>query len=172
VIEQARSAASWSGDLRVSVRGPELRGRSRALVAFVRPDRLRIEIPGAAGARLVAVVREGRLSAVLPAEHARLESAATSVELEALLGIALTPGELMDVLVGKAPEAARSYRADWAETLPFRVRAELRDGTRLDARIDEAETGVELPPAAFDPPRCEPCRAVDAAEARRLLTAR
>lgn len=172
VVEQARAASSWSGSLRVSVRGEDLRGRSRALVAFRRPDAIRIEIPGPTGARLVAVARDGRLHAVLAADRARLESAATAGELDALIGIALTPAELMDLLLGAAPPGARTYRADWGDTLPRRVRAELLDGTRLDARIDEAETGVELPAAAFDPPRCDNCRLIDANEARRLLGGR
>jgi hypothetical protein len=170
VVELARSASSWSGSLRVSVRGDELRGRSRALVAFRRPDAVRIEIPGVSGARLVAVTASGRLTAVLPAERAVLESAAGPRELAALIGIALAPSELMDVLVGVRPARARSYEAEWGQALPRRVRAELEDGTRLDAHIDEAEQGVELPAAAFQPPRCDGCRAVDADEARRLLT--
>jgi hypothetical protein len=172
VAERARTAVTWSGSLRVSVSGPELRGRSRALLAFRRPGALRIEIPGPSGARLVAVARADRLTAVLPSDRARLESAAGPRDLEALLGVALSPGELMDVLVGVAPSGVRSYRADWGETLPRRVRAELSDGTRLDARVDEAETDVELPAAAFDAPRCEGCRTIDAAEARRLLGGR
>jgi len=172
VAEKAGAAASWSGSLRVSVRGPELRGRSRALVAFRRPDKVRIEIPGPSGARLVAVTAAGRLTAVLPAERALLESAAGPKELEALLGLALAPSELMDVLVGVRPPAAKSYEADWGMTLPRRVRAELSDGTRLDARVDEAEQDVDLPPAAFEPPRCNGCRPIDADEARRLLGGR
>ena len=172
VVEQARAASSWSGSLRVSVRGEDLRGRSRALVAFRRPDKVRIEIPGPTGARLVAVTRDGRLHAVLAADGARLESPATPGELEALIGIELAPNELMDVLLGTAPPGVRTYRADWGHTLPRRVRAELLDGTRLDARIDEAETGLDLPEAAFDPPRCHNCRQIDAKEARHLLTAR
>ncbi len=172
VVERARAASSWSGSLRVSVNGEDLRGRSRALVAFRRPDKVRIEIPGPTGARLVAVTRDGRLHAVLVSERARLESPATPAELEALIGIELAPSELRDVLLGTAPPGVRTYRADWGDTLPRRVRAELLDGTRLDARIDEAETGVDLPAAAFDPPRCDDCRLVDANEARHLLTAR
>lgn len=172
VAEQARVALTWSGSLRVSVSGKDLRGRSRALVAFRRPDAMRLEIPGPAGARLVAVARANRLTAVLPAERARLESAASAADFEALVGVPLAPAELMDVLLGTAPPRARRYEADWGRALPRRVRAELEDGTRLDARVDEAEAGVELPPAAFDPPRCEGCRAIDADEARRLLTAR
>jgi hypothetical protein len=156
----------------VSVSGEELRGRSRALLAFQRPDAMRLEIPGPAGARLVAVARANRLTAVLPQERARLESAASAADLEALVGVPLAPAELMDVLLGTAPAGARRYQADWGTTLPRRVRAELADGTRLDARVDEAEAGVELPAAAFDPPRCNGCRPIDADEARRLLTAR
>ena len=170
VAEKARAASSWSGSLRVSVSGPELRGRSRALVAFRRPDKVRIEIPGPSGARLVAVAASGRLTAVLPGERALLESAAGPHELEALLGLALEPAELMDVLIGVRPASARSYEADWGKALPRRVRAELGDGTRLDARVDEAEQDVDLPPAAFAPPPCAGCRAIDADEARRLLT--
>jgi hypothetical protein len=172
VAETARAAHSWSGSLRVSVSGKELRGRSRALVALRRPDALRLEIPGPAGARLVAVSRAGRLVAVLPAERARFESAAGAEDFEALIGVALAPGELMDLLLGIEPRAARRYEADWRGPLPRRVKAELADGTRLDARIDEADAHAVLPEAAFDPPPCASCRPIDAAEARRLLTAR
>jgi hypothetical protein len=172
VAERARAASSWSGSLRVSVRGQDLRGGSHALVAFRRPDAMRIEIPGPSGARLVAVARAGRLTAVLPADRARLESAAGPSDFEALLGVALSPAQLMDLLLGVAPSAARHYQADWGETLPRRVRAELKDGTRLDARVEQAETDVELPAAAFDPPLCNDCRSIDANEARRLLGGR
>jgi hypothetical protein len=141
-------------------------------MAFRRPDALRIEIPGPAGARLLAVVRRGRLTAVLPAERAFLESAATAADLEALLGVALTPAELMDVLVGKAPPGLRDHRVHWGKTLPRRVEALLADGTRLDARVDEAQTDVDLPEAAFAPPPHAGYRPVDAAEARRLLGGR
>jgi len=172
VAERAAAATSWSGSARVSVKGSEMRGRSRVVMAFRRPDALRIEIPGPAGARLVAVVRGGRLTAVLPAERAVLESAATAADLEALLGIALSPPELMDVLVGKAPPGLRDYEARWGETLPRRVEARLADGTRLVATVDDAEAGVELPEAAFGAPPHPGYRSIDAAEARRLLGGR
>jgi hypothetical protein len=172
VAQKAQAADSWSGSLRVSVRGPDLRGRSHALVAFRRPDAMRIEIPGPSGPRLVAVARAGRLTAVLPADKARLESAAGPGDLEALLGVPLSPGELMDLLLGVPPQTARSYEADWGEALPRRVKTELADGTKLDARVDEAEADVELLAAAFDPPPCDGCRQIDANEARRLLGGR
>ena len=170
VAERARAAVSWSGSVRVSVKGQDVRGRSRVLMAFRRPEAVRIEIPGPAGARLVAVVRDGRLTAVLPSERAFLESAAGAADLEALLGVALTPGELMDVLVGVAPAGLRDYRAQWGEALPRRVEAVLADGTHLKATVDDAETGLDLPDSVFEPPPHEGHRRVDAAEARRLLT--
>jgi hypothetical protein len=172
VVESAAAARSWSGSLRVSVSGPDVRGRSRVLLAFRRPDAVRIEIPGPAGARLLAVIRGGRLSAVLPSERAFLESEATAGDLETLLGLALEPGELMDVLVGKAPPGVREYRARWGETLPRRVEALLADGTRLEAKVDDAEADLDLPGAAFDPPPHAGHRPVDADEARRLLGGR
>ncbi len=78
----------------------------------------------------------------------------------------------MDVLVGVAPPGLRDYRAQWGDTLPRRVEALLADGTRLKATVDEAETGLDLPDAAFEPPAHEAYRSVDATEARRLLGGR
>jgi hypothetical protein len=172
VAERAASAASYSGSLRVSVSGEDLRGRSRALVAFRRPDALRIEIPGPAGARLVAVARGGRLTAVLPADRAFLERAATPAELEALVGVALAPAELMDVLAGVAPASVRDYRADWGPSWPRRIDAVLGDGTRLKATVEEADSGADVSPAAFDPPPHAGWREVSPDEARRLLGGR
>lgn len=172
VAERARGAGGYSASLRVFVSGPDLRGRSRALVAFRRPDAMRIEIPGPSGARLVAVARAGRLLAVLPSERAVLEREATAEGLEALIGIALAPAELMDVLVGARPEGLREYRADWGASFPRRIEAVLADGTRLVARVEEADDGGEVMPAAFDPPPHAGYRAIDAGEARRLLGGR
>jgi hypothetical protein len=154
------------------VSGPEVWGRSRVLLAFRRPDAVRIEIPGPSGARLIAVVRAGRLVAVLPGERAVLEGDAGRADLAALLGVSLEPGELMDFLVGVASPRMSRYEARWGKTLPRRVEARLADGTRLRATIDEAATGLDLPQAAFDPPPHPGYRPVDAAEARRLLGGR
>jgi hypothetical protein len=141
-------------------------------MAFRRPDAVRIEIPGPAGARLVAVAREGRLTAVLPAERAFLQSAAAAEDLEALLGVALSPRELMDVFLGVAPPGLRDYEVQWGGTLPRRVEAHLSDGTRFKATVDDAETGLDLAEAVFDPPPHAGYRRVDADEARRLLGGR
>ncbi len=172
VAERAAASPSWSGSLRVSVRGPDLRGRSRALMAFRRPDALRIEIPGPSGARMIAVARGGRLTAVLPSDRAFLAREASPAELDALIGVALEPAELMDVLVGARPASLRDYRADWGAAYPRRIEAVLGDGTRLEATVEEADDGVGVSPAAFDPPPHDGYREVDADEARRLLGGR
>jgi hypothetical protein len=169
---QAAAASVYSGSLRVSVKGEDIRGRSRVLIAFRRPDGVRLEIPGSAGARLVAVVRDGRMTAVLPARRAVLEGTATAADFDALLGIALAPEELMDLLVGVAPPRLRSYRAGWGPQLPERIEATLPDGTRLKASVDDAEIGLDLPAAAFEFPPHPGYRTVDASEARRLLGGR
>jgi hypothetical protein len=172
VVAAAAATRTYSASLRVSVKGPEVRGRSPVLLAFRRPDALRVEIPGPAGARLVAVVRQGRLTAVLPAERAVFEGPATASDLGALLGVPLEPEELMNVLVGQAPSDARRYRARWGDALPRQIDAVLSDGTHLKATVEDADADAALPAAAFDPPPAAGYRPVDADEARRLLGGR
>ena len=70
VVAAARTAPTYSARLKVSLRGPDVRARARVLLAFQRPDSLRLELPGPGGARLIAVTREGRLTAVFPGERA------------------------------------------------------------------------------------------------------
>jgi hypothetical protein len=118
------------------------------------------------------VARDGRLTAVLPSDRAFLERDASPAELEALIGVALTPSELMDVLVGARPESLRDYRADWGESYPRRIDAVLDDGTRLKATVEDADAGAGVSPRAFDPPPHDGYREVDADEARRLLGGR
>ena len=170
--EKAAAAGIYSGSLRVSVKGAGVRGRSPIIVAFRRPGFVRLEIPGSAGARLVAVVRGDRLTAVFPRHRAVLEGTATAADFDALLGVALAPVELMDLLVGVSPPRLRSFRAGWGERLPERIEAVLPDGTKLKVTVEEAEIGISLPSAVFEFPPHEGYRPIDATEARRLLGAR
>ncbi len=172
VAERARAASTYSASLRASLKGPDLRGRTRVLLAFRRPDALRLEIPGPTGARLVAVAREGRLVAAFPAERAVFEGPATPEALDALVGVALSPEELIDLLVGVPSSRLRAYDVRWGETLPREIHAELPDGSRLVAKVEEAEADVSLPEAAFAPPPHGGYRTIDADEARRLWGSR
>jgi len=168
-LERARAARTYSASIRVSLKSPTLRGRARAIVAFARPDALRLEIPGPGGARCIAVAAGPRLSAVFPAERARWEGMSTAEEMEALLGVRLAPPELMDLLVGVPSKRFADYRASWGERLPRRLSATLDDGSRIEAVVDAADLDPDLPAAAFEEPPSAGFRTVDAAEARRLL---
>jgi len=168
VAARARETSSYSARLRVSLKGPSLRARTPALVAFRRPDGLRIEVPGPAGPRLVAVARAGRLVAVFPAERAVFAGEASAAELEALLGVALEPAEVMDMLVGVPSPRLKRYVAAWGPALPRRLEATLPDGAVLKASVEDPEAGAALPDAAFAEPPHDGYRVVDADEARTL----
>ena len=173
VLEQARIVPSYSALLSVTLRGPELRARTRVLLAFRRPDGLRIEIPGQKGARLIAVARGERLWAVFPGERAVYEGAARAEDLESLLGVALAPSEVMDLLTGVPSPRVRAYRARWGAALPRQIDATLPDGARLKATVADAEApATTLGPSAFTEPPHDGYRSVDADQARALWSAR
>lgn len=168
VAARAQAARSYSGRLRVKLDGRELRARATVLLAFERPDALRIEVPGPGGLRLIAVTRGGRLTAAFPADRAVYAGAADAPGMEALLGVALTPEEVMDLLLGAAPKRLASSQVRWGPAVPRNVDARLQDGSRLQVKVEEADLDVALPPAAFEPPPSPGYRAVDAEEARGL----
>lgn len=167
--ERARAARTYSASLRVSLESPTLRGRARVLVAFARPDSMRLELPGPTGARCVAVARGLSLVAVFPADRVVWRGAATALEMEALLGVRLAPAELMDVLVGGGGPRLRVYRASWGASVPRRIEATLEDGTRFTAIVESADLDPDLPEAAFAEPPSAGWSIVEAGEARRLL---
>jgi len=168
VAEAALEARSYSAELGVRLRGRDWRGRGRVLVACARPDALRIEVPGPAGARLVAVTRAGRLTAVFPPERAFYEGQARADELRDLLGLALEPAEVMDLLLGRGSPRLARYQVGWGLTAPARVEATLPDGAQLELRVREPELGVELPEQAFAPPAHAGYRALGRDEARQM----
>ncbi len=170
--ERARSARSYSASLRVSLKAPSLRARTRALVAFRRPDALRVEIPGPVGPRLVAVAREGRLTAVFPSDRSVFTGEASAGAFASLLGLALGPAEIMDLLVGTASPTLRAYRAGWGPELPNAIEATLPDGGHLSVAVEDAGLGPDLGPRAFEPPPSEGFQVVTAAEARALWSRR
>jgi len=168
VVAAAAATASYSSRLRIALDGPTLRARTPVLLAFRRPDALRIEVPGPVGPRLVAVASDGRLWAVFPADRAFFSGRATEADFEALLGVALTPSEVMDLLVGLPAPRLRAYEARWRGSLPARITATLPDGGRLDVTVDEADPGAAVPEQAFAEPPHAGYRTIAAEEARRL----
>ena len=171
-LELARSVRTYSAEATVRLKGPSVRARARALVAFERPRSLRVEVPGPGGARFVLVARGDELTAAFPAERAVYRGGTTAAEVEALLGIALEPFEIMGLLAGSGADRLVSYRVWWGERLPEKIEAKLEDGTRLDLRVSQAEADVALPVAAFQPPSTWGYRSVTASEARGLWAGR
>ncbi len=167
-IAAAAATPSYSGRLRISLDGPTLRARTPLLLAFRRPDGLRIEVPGPSGPRLVAVASGERLWAVFPGDRAFFEGRPTEADFEALLGVALTPREVMDLLVGLPAPRLTAYEARWRGPLPARIHATLPDTGRLRVTVDEAEAAAVLPAQAFDEPPHAGYRAIGPEEARRM----
>lgn len=172
VVERARLAPTYSASLRVSLKGPGGRGRTPALLAFERPDRMRIEIPGPSGLRLLAVLRDGRLVATFPSAGAIHAARASAESLDALLGVGLETSELMDFLVGVPSPRLSQFAVHWGAQVPAEVQARLPDGTRLRARVLDATLGENLAAEVFAFPPTSGLRVVDADEARRLLVGR
>ena len=110
---------------------------------------------------------------MFPAERALYEGAARAEDLESLLGVALSPAEVMDLLTGVPSPRVRSYRARWGAALPRRIDATLPDGARLKATVEDAEApATALGDSAFTEPPHDGYRKVDADEARSLWSAR
>lgn len=168
VAEAARSLQSYSADLLVKVGGRRMAPRSMVLVGFRRPDRLRLEMPGPGGARLILVTRDGVVTAVFPRARAVFEGQADRHVLGDIIGVALAPSDVMDFLVGTAPPAVEEYSAQWGPALPHHVRGTLEDGTRLDVKVTGPEPGAVIADKAFEPPPHQGYRFIDAAEAREL----
>lgn len=168
VAEAALAARSYSAELGVRLRGREWRGRGRALVACARPDALRVEVPGPSGARLVAVARGGRLTAVFPPERAVYEGQASAEELRDLLGLALEPAEVMDLLVGRGSARLASYELRWGPRAPAKIAATLPDGAQLEVSVKEPELDRELPEQAFATPAHAGYRTLARDEARQM----
>ena len=171
-VAAAVAAPSYSAQLRISLDGPTLRARTPVLLAFRRPDALRIEVPGPAGPRLIAVASQGRLWAVYPSDRAVFTGDANERDFEALLGVALVPREVMDLLVGVPSPRMRSYEARWRGPLPARIDATLPDGGRLRVTVDEGELGAAVPEQAFVEPPHAGYRTIAAEEARRFWSGR
>ena len=109
---------------------------------------------------------------MFPGERAFYAGPATPAELEALLGVSLSPGEVIDLLLGVPSPRLRRYEARWGPDLPRRIDATLPDGGRLRLTVDDAERGAELSPAAFADPPHPGYREVDLEEARTLWSGR
>ena len=172
VQDRAATAERYAASLRVSVSAGALRGRTAVLVGFERPDSLRIEIPGGVGPRLVLTARGGRLIAVFPPERAFHQGDATPERAEAILGVGLSPEEIMDLLVGRPPQRLVSCRVRWGPLAPKRVEADLPNGGRLRISADDIDLGRRFGASVFEEPPHTGYRELNEAEVRQLWGSR
>ena len=123
VAQRAAAARSYSGRLRVSLQ------RARA----ARPDRGAPRLPAArrrCASRSPAPRARAwwrwratrRLTAVFPGERAVFRGEATAAGLEDLLGVALRPAEVMDLLRGRAVAARPRLPGALGPVAPARAR--------------------------------------------------
>jgi hypothetical protein len=170
VMMQAQASPTYSAEIRASLRGPQGRGRMNALVAFRRPDDLRIEVPGPAGPRLTVVASRGTVTSVFTEDRAVFTGPATADTVDAILGVALSPGEIMDLLVGRASSPSIvSARFGWGANGPDEIDARFNDGSQLRVHVRGIELGREYPEAAFRPPPHDGYRPIQADEVADIL---
>jgi len=152
-MARLKEAGGLSASGRLTLAGPQGRFSARVVFGAARPDSLRIEIPSGAGLRFLLIAREGRLRADLPGEDAMFEGQATGEIMNRLFGIDVEPGDLVQALLGAAPESMSvTWRFERAR--PTHVTLEGSNRTRLSLAVDDPE--VESPAdRAFDfpPPR-------------------
>jgi hypothetical protein len=172
LVLKVQSTITYTAELRVSLRGKDIRGHAPLVVGFTRPDRVRLEMPGPSGARFVMVANGKTLTAVFPGARAVFSGDSGADTLARITGVRLSAAGIMDMLVGKAPPEALNYRAEWDPSSVRRVRCSLSDGTALDVRVKGPEIGRAISEEAFLPPPHAGYRSVSAAEARDLWLSR
>ena len=133
---QSQSVQRYQAVIRVRGKGPEGKFRATELMIFERPDRIRVELLATFGAsRWIAVASAGEITVLFPRSSEYLEDSAVEDVVGALLGIRLSPGEVMAILAGTGlPITAEKLVR--AERRGDRVRLVLEQG-RADLANDQ-----------------------------------
>ncbi len=98
---QGESVQRYQAVVRVRGKGPEGKFRATELIIFERPDRVRVELVATFGAsRWIAVASAGEITVLFPRSREYLEESAVEDVVGALLGIRLSPLEVMAILAG------------------------------------------------------------------------
>lgn len=101
VAKAEASVRRYQAVLKVQGKGPEGGFSATLVLIFERPERMRVELLGAFGStRWVAVVSEGEILVWIPSEREFLRESRVKVVVGALLGLELSPREVMAVLTG------------------------------------------------------------------------
>jgi hypothetical protein len=129
---EEKSVVRYQAILKIRGKGPEGRFTATQVLIFERPDRVRVELLGAFGStRWIAVASGGEILVWFPSRREFLRDSRVEEVVGALLGVPLSPEEVMAVLAGVG--------------LPFRGSrpsgAVREDGAR---RIELAGAQIEL----------------------------
>ena len=152
-IARLRLAEGLSASGRITLSSPRGRFSARVVFGVARPDSLRIEIPDGSGLRFLLLSRNGTLRADFPEDDAMFMGPSTSEVMNGLFGIELNPKDLVEALLGSAPESMNS-RWRFEGTLPIQVTLRGVNESTLDLRIDDPR--LESPSSQafeFGPPR-------------------
>jgi hypothetical protein len=133
----SQAVERYQAVVRLRGKGPDGKFRATELVVFERPDRVRVELLAAFGAsRWIAVTGAGEITVLFPRSREYLEETAVEDVVDALLGIRLSPEEVMAILAGSGLPlgGAEPVRA---ERQGDRVRIALGEGRRVDVEADQ-----------------------------------
>jgi len=101
VRQQELTVARYQAVARARGSGPQGRFSATLLLAFERPDRLRVELLGPLGSsRWMAIVAGGEITVLFPSRREFLQERAVPEVLAALVGVRWGPDEIMAVLSG------------------------------------------------------------------------
>ena len=133
---QRESVQRYQAIVRVRGKGPEGKFRATELIIFERPDRVRVELVATFGAsRWIAVASAGEITVLFPRSREYLEESAVEDVVGALLGIRLSPFEVMAILVGTGLPITSSSLVR-AERYGEKVRLLLKEG-RVELEGDQ-----------------------------------
>jgi hypothetical protein len=115
-----RPVRTLSAELAISGRAGREKLRARVLAGFSRPGSIRLEGVAPFGPPVfILVAAESRATLLLPRDNRVLTGVAPSDVLHALVGLDLSPQDLLDILAGCAvpdpqPSAGHSFAGGWA----------------------------------------------------------
>ncbi len=142
--QQGESVQRYQAVVRVRGKGPEGKFRATELIIFERPDRVRVELLATFGAsRWIAVASDGEITVLFPRGRQYLEESAVEDVVGALLGIRLSPIEIMAILAGTGLPVT-SAKLVQTERLGDKVRL-LMDEGHVELQGDQVRVAQRSP---------------------------
>ena len=131
-----QSIVRYQAVLKVRGEGPEGRFSATELVVFERPDRVRVELLATFGSsRWIAVTDGGEITVLFPRSREFLQESAVEDVVSALLGIRLSPEEVMAILAGSGLPLGGANPAR-AERVGELARLVLNGEPPINGRVD------------------------------------